>query len=279
MNILKVQNQLKKVGFGDTVKELQSKLKENDLEKELIPIIDRIDKDYNEMRDIMVNSGMTGLNLGVAFHEVEREMQYISADLNSESININSVKERVGNLIQILESLSPILKQNKHVASKALYIAERAIKINRNRFSYHDVILSSPLISGENSDFKFKGPVNLLISALSNLIDNSIYWATSKRDLIGTKFKPAIYIGSDLDTFDGPAIIIIDNGEGFQVEPEFLTQPFKTKKEGGMGLGLYFTDLVMNMMGGKLIFPDNSDLDIPKVYDGACIALVFPPNK
>ena len=43
-----------------------------------------------------------------------------------------------------------------------------------------------------------------------------------------------------------------------------------------MGLGLYFADLVMNMMGGKLIFPDSSDLDIPAVYNGACIALVFP---
>jgi hypothetical protein len=43
-----------------------------------------------------------------------------------------------------------------------------------------------------------------------------------------------------------------------------------------MGLGLYFTDLVMNMLGGKLVFPDNDDLDIPKVYSGASLALVFP---
>ncbi len=46
-----------------------------------------------------------------------------------------------------------------------------------------------------------------------------------------------------------------------------------------MGLGLYFVDLVMNMMGGSLIFPDNSDLDIPKAYNGACIVLKFPKQS
>ena len=94
--------------------------------------------------------------------------------------------------------------------------------------------------------------------------------------MIGEDFKPGIYIGTDFNTFGCPAIIVADNGEGFKVEPEYLTQPFKTKKEGGMGLGLYFSDLVMNMIGGKLLFPDSSDLEIPDVYNGACIALVFP---
>jgi signal transduction histidine kinase len=118
-----------------------------------------------------------------------------------------------------------------------------------------------------------------LISALSNLIDNAIYWTRSKVDYNKTNdsvYKPAIYVGSDLLTFDGPAILICDNGPGFSTDPEYLTQPFKTKKEGGMGLGLYFADLVMNMIGGKLIFPDSLDLNVPSVYDGACIALVFP---
>ena len=266
---------IKKVGFGETLKELTLKIKEKNIEKELEPLIKRVDKDYTEMRDIMVNSGLTGLNLGVAFHEVEREMQFINADLNSNKVNLENIKNRVGNLLQILESLSPILKQNKKVASSAKYIVERAVHINNNRFGYHKVIFSCPLLTGENQNFDFKGPANLLISALSNLIDNAIYWTTSKRDLIGKDFKPAIYIGTDLITFDRPAIIVADNGDGFALDPEFLIQPFKTKKEGGMGLGLYFADLVMNMLGGKLIFPDASDLDIPKVYNGACIALVF----
>ena len=270
---------IKKIGFGDTINELQEKIKEKNLEKELNPLLIKIDKDYTEMRDIMVNSGMTGLNLGVAFHEVDREMKFINADLNATNVNIDNIKNRVRNLIQILESLSPILRQNKSTLSNALNVVEIAKQRNVNRFNYHKVIFSSPLLTGENPNFSFKAPTNLLISALSNLIDNSIYWTTSKRDLEGGNFKPAIYIGTDLNTFDSPAIVIADNGNGFTVEPEYLTQPFKTKREGGMGLGLYFADLVMNMMGGSLIFPDSRDLDIPKVYNGACIVLKFPKQS
>jgi signal transduction histidine kinase len=267
---------IKKVGFGDTIQELQEKIKEKDLEKELNPLLQKIDKDYTEMRDIMVNSGMAGLNLGVAFHEVEREMKYINADLNVSVIDIENVKDRVRTLIHILESLSPLLRQNKASLTNAKDVIEIAKLRNNNRFNFHKVIFSSPVLTGENLNFNFKAPTSLLISAISNLIDNAIYWTTSKRDLVGEEFKPGIYIGTDFNTFGSPAIIIADNGEGFKVEPEYLTQPFKTKKEGGMGLGLYFSDLVMNMIGGKLLFPDGSDLEIPVVYNGACIALVFP---
>jgi len=270
---------VKKVGFGETIKELQNKIKSKDLEKELEPLLIRVDKDYTEMRDIMVNSGMTGLNLGVAFHEVDREIRFINADLNSNTVDIEEIKDKVRNLIQILESLSPILRQNKSSLSSARKVIEIAKRRNENRFNYHKIIFSSPILSGENEDFNFKVPTNLLISAISNLVDNAIYWTRTKSDLIKNSkgmFKSAIYIGTDLFTFAGPAIIIADNGPGFSSEPEYLTQPFKTKKEGGMGLGLYFADLVMNMIGGKMLFPDSSDLEIPQVYDGACIALVFP---
>jgi hypothetical protein len=269
---------IKKVGFGDTIKELQEKIKEKDLENELNPFLKKIDKDYTEMRDIMVNSGMAGLNLGVAFHEVEREMKFINADLNVSNVDIDTVKARVQVLIHILESLSPLLRQNKTSITNAKSIVEIAKLRNNNRFNFHKVIFSSPLLTAENENFNFKVPTSLLISAISNIIDNAIYWTTSKRDLIGEDYKPGIYIGTDLNTFGSPTIIIADNGVGFSVEPEYLTQPFKTKKEGGMGLGLYFADLVMNMIGGKLLFPDSSDLEIPSIYNGACIALVFPKN-
>lgn len=267
---------IKKVGFGDTIQELQEKIKEKDLENELNPLLQKIDKDYTEMRDIMVNSGMAGLNLGVAFHEVEREMKYINADLNVSEVNIEIVKDRVRTLIHILESLSPLLRQNKASLTNAKNVIEIAKLRNNNRFNFHKVIFSSPVLTGENQNFNFKAPTSLLISAISNIIDNAIYWTTSKRDLVGEDFKPGIYIGTDFNTFGSPAIIVADNGEGFKVDPEYLTQPFKTKKEGGMGLGLYFSDLVMNMIGGKLLFPDSSDLEIPDIYNGACIALVFP---
>ena len=89
-------------------------------------------------------------------------------------------------------------------------------------------------------------------------------------------YRKAIYVGSDVDSFDGPAILIADTGTGFGMEPEDMILPFRTMRPEGMGLGLYYANLVMETIGGKLLFPDREKYDVPKVYNGAFIVLVFP---
>ena len=267
---------VKKSGLSETIKELTAKIQDKNLEKELIPLVKRVEKDYNEMRDVMVNSGMTGLNLAIVFHEVDREMRFINSDLNSSNVSIEGVKGRVKNLIQILENFSPILRQNKRIKISASLLVERVRQINFSRFQYHNIIFSAPILSSESDDFGIDGPGNLLISALTNLIDNSLYWVSAKRDSTGEECKAAIYVGTDLVSLEGNALIVADNGDGFNLDPEQLVQPFKTTKPGGMGLGLYFVNLVMEMIGGKLLFPDRSDMNIPVAYNGACVVLLFP---
>lgn len=270
---------VKRPGFSETLEELNNRLIEKQIQNEFIPLLNRLEKDYTEMRDVMLNSGIAGLNLAVIFHEVDREMRFINSDLNSDKVNIENIQGRIKNLIQLLDRLSPLLRQNKNINISAAELAKVVVDIHKNRFQFHNIIFSSPLISKENLNFSIKGPGNLLSSMLSNLIDNAIYWTTIKRDREGNNYKCGIYLGTDLETFDGPSIIVADNGLGFSLDPEILVQPFRTLKPGGMGLGLYYTNLVMNIIGGKVLFPDIKDLDIPNVYDGACIALVFPKIK
>lgn len=267
---------VKNVGFSETLIELREKLKEKELETEMSPLLARVEKDYSEMRDIMLSSGMTGLNLGIVFHEVDREMKFINSDLNSKTFDIEDVRGRVQNLIHLLENFSPILKQHTNVKIKASSLVERAKFLHRNRYNFHNIIFSSPLLSKESPDFEIYGPGNLLITMLSNLIDNSIYWVQARRSLEGESYKCGIFVTSDVKTFNGPAIIIADNGMGFSFAPEELVQPFKTSKPGGMGLGLYYSNMVVEMLGGKLLFFDSSDLEVPSVYNGACIVIVFP---
>jgi nitrogen fixation/metabolism regulation signal transduction histidine kinase len=142
--------------------------------------------------------------------------------------------------------------------------------------TYHNILFSCPIIPNEVGDFKILGPGNLLISALSNIIDNAIYWVTEKRELEEKEFIASIYVGTDLNSFKGPALIIADNGNGFKLDPEDLIMPYRTTRPGGMGLGLYFVNMVMEIIGGKLIFPDKEEIELPQSYNGALLALIFP---
>ncbi|UXM93974.1 ATP-binding protein [Bartonella sp. HY329] len=273
------QAPIKKIGFSETVQELINKLEQKGLTKEFGPLINKVKQDYDEMRDIMVNSGMTGLNLGVAFHEIEREMRYIDKELMIPNIEMQSIKDKVKDLIQLLSFISPLLKQQKNVEIKvSKYINNLKLRYE-GRFKRHNIIFSSPILTGENEDFKIVGQSNLLANTFSNMIDNAIFWLEARYDRESKEtYKKGLYIGTDMKSFGGPAVIIADNGTGFTQDPETLITPFVSTKPDGMGLGLYFSSMVMDITKGKLLFPDVEDLDIPKVYDGACVALVFP-NK
>ncbi|WP_369049074.1 ATP-binding protein [Tenacibaculum sp. UWU-22] len=269
---------VRKVGLSETIEDLKAKLKQKNIEKELSPLIKRVENDYNEMRDVMVNSGMSGLNLSLVFHEVEREMKFLNVDINKNH-DVKTIKKRVKHILELLENFSPILKQQKNVILNASKLVETAVNINKTRFKYHNIVFSSPLMSKESQDFQIKGPGNLLTSSISNLIDNAIYWVSAKKEIFDNNnidFIPRIWISSNTKDYKGPAIIIADNGEGFNMAPEDLIQPFRTTKPGGMGLGLYFVNIVMEMLGGKLIIPETEDLDLPKGMTGASIILVFP---
>jgi hypothetical protein len=42
-----------------------------------------------------------------------------------------------------------------------------------------------------------------------------------------------------------------------------------------MGIGLYYTNMVMELNGGRLAFPDSDEVEVPAEFDGAVLALAF----
>lgn len=268
---------VRKVGFSTTIQELEAELTKRGLQQELSPLLKKVEKDYNDMRDVMLNSGMSGLNLSLIFHEIEREIRNLNQSLSLNEIDSVGLRKRVQSLLMLIENFAPIVKQNKKLKLKASQLIERAKQIHETRFKYHEIIFSSPVLTGDDDDFNIVGPGNLLLSALSNIIDNSIYWVKINSELRkDPQYRKAIYVGTDIDSFDGPAIMIADTGTGFQMDPEDMILPFRTMRPEGMGLGLYYVNLVMETIGGKLLFPNRNVYNIPSVYDGAFVVLVFP---
>jgi nitrogen fixation/metabolism regulation signal transduction histidine kinase len=106
-----------------------------------------------------------------------------------------------------------------------------------------------------------------------NLIDNSIYWLGTLPE--GQDDKKRIYVGTTRELHGEPAILVADNGPGFIDPPEYLIEPFITRKVDGMGLGLHIASEVMKAHNGSLEFPPAEDLELPEGMTGAVVALVF----
>ena len=236
--------------FSDAIEELSTKLQKRNLDKEFAPIINRIKHDYNNMRDVMLGAGMSGLNLSIVFHELVRELGYINTDINKRGCDIEDIRMRVKSLMDILEKFSPLMKKNKASQLQASTIIEKALGIHKNRMTYHKVNLEYD----RSEDFSVYVAGGLVMSALSNIIDNAIYWVCRKREMLQGVYNCSICIKIDTEHFDGPAIAIADNGMGFLMDPEDVILPFRTMKPNGMGVGLYYVNLVMEMSKGKLLF-------------------------
>ena len=65
----------------------------------------------------------------------------------------------------------------------------------------------------------------------------------------------------------------------FSSSPDEAIQPFKTTRPGGMGVGLYYADKVMETIGGRLLISTAEELDLPLGYDGAAVVLIFNKGK
>lgn len=268
-------NVSKRPAFSDTIEELYTKLQKRNLDKEFAPIIKRIKHDYNNMREVMLGAGMSGLNLSIVFHELVRELGYINTDINKRSCDIENIKMRVKSLMDILEKFSPLMKKNNPTKLQASTIIEKALGIHKNRLAYHKINLEYD----KSKDFPILVAGGLVMSALSNIIDNAIYWVCHKREKLLGEYCCSLSIKTDLEHFDGPAIVVADNGEGFMMNPEDVILPFRTLKPNGMGVGLYYVSIVMEMSRGKILFVEPKDAGFGPGYTGACVVLVFPNSK
>lgn len=261
--------------FAESIEDIKKVIKKHELEKEMSGKVAQIESDYHQMREVTLSSGIAGINLAVIFHEVERGVDDLNESIR-QSDDYETLLKRAEHLAELLEGFAPLLRRNEQKTFNIKALTQKITKLNAHRFKHHNVLISCPINSDESESFEVTAPFGLLQATLTNLIDNSIHWTNLKAEKEGKDFKPAIRIDSLPNWFkEGPAIVVMDNGPGFSLTPEEAIQPFKTSRPGGMGVGLYYSDKVMETIGGRLQICAPEDLDLPEAYQGAAVVMIF----
>lgn len=261
--------------FEQAVEDLRKLSEKHKLVKELTPKLNTIAKEYSTLQEAAIGAG-AGLNIAVLFHEAERGIKSIVEGINRNE-DLTTLKRRANHLASLLSGFAELFRKERPRVITAKQFLQRVIELNQGRFEAHKVIVSCPVLTDEDPDFNISGSLNYYLSAITNLIDNAIYWTRRTREEKTSKYAPAIAIRTLTDwAVEGPAIFVLDNGPGFSIEPDMAVRPFVSTRAGGMGLGLYFARMVMETQGGDLhIVQDVDDLDIENALHGAAIGLRF----
>lgn len=265
--------------FNESIEDIRKSIKKHGLEKELDKKLNQIESDYLQMREVTLSSGIAGINLAVIFHEVERGIDDLNESIRR-SDDYSILKKRAQHLSELLEGFAPLLRRNEQKKFNIKALTQRILTLSKHRFEHHGITVSCPMNNNESEGFEITAPFGLLQATLTNLIDNSIHWTSLKAEKENNNYIPAIRLDILTSWFkEGPALVVLDNGPGFNITPEEAIQPFKTSRPGGMGVGLYYADKVMETIGGRLLICDPEDLELSDAYKGAAVVMIFRKDK
>ncbi len=265
------------IGPEEAIQALRKKILEEGLHEKLNIYVDRIEKSYKDARDVLMSAVGSGLGLSMVFHEIERGVRGLLRSLETGAA-IDKVLEMARSLSDLLQGAAWMVRTNRNESFRASEIVKAAIFSIQPRFKFHGVSLMNGFDNASRSDFDLKGSRRMLVASLVNLLDNALHWVKVREGGPSSTKKPCVWIGPG-DSSEGRSIIVADSGTGFEDLPEDVVKPFFTRRFEGMGLGLYYVDMTMKAHKGRIAFPNRSDADIPRVCDGAIVAMIFPERK
>lgn len=269
----RIRRAYKKPREGEPVitelEKLRGKVDKHGLSEEIGPIIDRVIVQYHEVTDRLLVAAGAGLNLAVIIHQIDKDIQYLSRALEkgADKARLEEIAQR---LSRMTDSIAWLLRDSPMANHTAGTLIEHALDTWEFRFQHHGIEVVNGL-DLDDPDFEFKASRRLALTAIMNLIDNAIYWLSTKKK--GRK----LYVGTTYEVNGRPAIVVADTGPGLLDSPQELVQPFHSRKPNGMGLGLHIADEIMKQHKGKLLFPEAGEVTLPPEYDGAVLLLEFPP--
>lgn len=259
--------------LSSAVEIIKDKVTDEKAREDILHYLNRVNDQYIEVRDILIRSANAGLNLGGVIHDMEKQVDTLISCIENE--NFENVKSIAINLEHIISGYTVFLKKSSIQTTNVSTIVSAVIDNNKFRFVDHRIKIYS---NRKNVAFAAKLSQTESIGALTNLIDNSIYWVSQSRQ---DDRKIYVYITDEIDNYI--SIVVCDNGCGFKMPPEQAMRPFITGKplNTGMGLGLHIAHEVMQAMKGKLLILDANEIDLPETakkyqINKAIVALCFP---
>nr|WP_321487622.1 ATP-binding protein [uncultured Draconibacterium sp.] len=259
---------------------VNKKIKDKKTADDINNQLDKIETEYNEIQDILLVSAGAGLTLSVGMHEIHKIIEELIAAVVIEEIP-DKITDLINHLDNLMKNYSDILKQSDTEELNLQNILKGAFFNNSYRLMSHEITTVDSYMSFAG-DPTIKCTKRLLLGAITNIIDNSIFWLEKKYKRlkeIDKSYSKKIFVDIEENGDKDLEIIIADNGPGFDMPTDKLTKPFVSSKNDGMGLGLHIVSEIMKTFDGKIVFPEFGDYDLPEEFKRGAIVVLTIPKK
>lgn len=248
----------------------EAEIPDPDKKQKLLDEAAGIESDYEKTKETLLLPAGVGMTASVALHEIEKLVPRMDETVNAVPMDERRIKNQVIELDGYVQGILSVLKSAgvKPVAVKEAIeqtLVNFKLKFTLREISY--LIEIGEGIETVQCDRRF------LITMLLNLTENSIWWL----DSVNKPDKTILYKVVKKD--DVVSIIVADNGPGFRDAPEDIVTPFFSRREGGIGIGMYLIDTIMMKYGKLKIYTENLSADIDEKYTGAVVELIFNKNQ
>lgn len=264
--------------LGEAQRYVDEKVLDSEVKTEIKKYLVKIERDYKLVTDNLLKAAGAGLNMSIVIHEIEKVLYEVDKVLKAEKASDRALK-LVQHLSTLVDGYADLIRRSEQTNENVINVINQALFNTEYRLYTHGIKLNKKFLENPTTkNIRCKIARNLLIGAIMNLIDNSIYWLDQKafKELeAGESYTKQIFI----DVVNDDAfihIVIADNGTGILLPTEEITEPFVSgKKNGaGMGLGLHIASEILNAQGGKISFPDDGEFEIPEEFNqGAKVVL------
>ena len=162
----------------DVVDDLRKMLHQRGMLDEISEYVDRLERQYIEMRDRLLTSAGAGLSLAMVIHEVEKGIGELKRAVERDT-SIDRIRELANHLSDLVDGLTYLTRRSGSSVERASRLVRQSLFNTEYRLQYHSIrALNGFEMGGE--DFEIRCTRRLVIASLMNLIDNSIYWLDQK---------------------------------------------------------------------------------------------------
>lgn len=135
--------------------------------------LDKIQDHYRNMQDTLLTAGMSGLNLAVVFHEVERGVRMLYQAISA-GANMENAALQARDLVRLLDGFATLLRRDSKQVHSGRDLIDAARRFSMLRLRHHRVQLVCPLLDSDAPGFRSRFAFGLVVGALNNLLDNAL---------------------------------------------------------------------------------------------------------